>query len=84
MRPIQSVIAQIQALIPTSPTSDIAANMTVLQAELAVMSRAAAYTPPESSLAPTQWARLEAVLYRYMPPPTYAPWCAAISALVVE
>lgn len=83
MRNIQTVIDQISALIPTNPTPDIAANMIVLQAELQVLSRTAAYTPPESSLNANQWARLETVLYRYMPPVSYAPWCAQISALVV-
>jgi len=83
MRNIQTVIAGIAALIPTDPTPDIAANMTVLQAELAVLNRTASYTPPESDLAATQWARLEVVLYRYMPPVTYAPWCSKISALVL-
>lgn len=84
MRKLSDVIPQIQALIPANPTPDIAANMIVLQAELTVLSRTAAYTPPESAVAPQQWARLEAALYRYMPPVTYAPWCAAISQVVTQ
>jgi hypothetical protein len=84
MRTIQSVIAEIIPLLPADPTSDIADNMTVLKAELAVMNRAANYTPPESELVSSQWARLEATLYRYMPPVTYAPWCVQISALVMN
>lgn len=84
MRKIQDVIAQIQQLIPAAPPAEIADNMTVLQAELGVLSRTANYTPPESALTSQQWARLETVLYRYMPPVTYAPWCAQISQVVTQ
>ena len=84
MRNIQAVISQIQALIPADPPAEIADNMTVLRAELAVLNRTAAYTPPESNLTASQWARLEAALYRYMPPVTYASWCAEISQVVTQ
>jgi hypothetical protein len=77
---IQTTIASIVALLPTSPDPVISNNIVTLRAELAILARWADYAPALGS-APL-WEKLGSALYRYMPLPTYATWCQQISTLV--
>jgi hypothetical protein len=82
MRNIQTVIAQIIAAIPPQPPSALTDNLTALTAELSIINRTASYWPPE--VENELWSRLGAVCYRYLPPPTFAPWAAAISVIITQ
>jgi hypothetical protein len=79
MRSIAKVIAAIMARLPLIPDPAIAANVTTLRAELTIMARWADYVPPEGCI--ELWTKLGIALYRYMPLPTYAPWCADVAAI---
>jgi hypothetical protein len=82
MRNIQTVISGIVALIPATVDPAIQNNITTLRAELTILTRWADYAPAEGSA--VLWEKLGTALYRYMPLPSYAPWCAEISALVLQ
>lgn len=81
-RNIQSVIAQVQALLPSPAPAEVADNVTVLQAELRILARAAAMTPPEAGIDGSMWQRLQTALFRYMPASADYAWAAAISGVV--
>ena len=83
MRTIPNVIAQILALLPVPVHPELADDLTVFQAELAVILRTAAYTPPESPTRQELWARLATACYRYLPNPTAYAFARAISILLV-
>jgi hypothetical protein len=82
-RPIAPVIAEVLGLLPSPAPASVADGLAVLRSELTLLSRAAAYTPPEDvESAAELWPRLTVALYRYMPAPSAFDWAEAIARVV--
>jgi hypothetical protein len=85
MRNVTTVCNQILILLPSGEDfaalpASVADNVEVLGAELRILIRTDTYTPTEAQS--TLWARLGAILYRYMPPVAAYPWAQQISTVV--
>jgi len=80
MRNIVSITDQVLALlIPVTPPDGSNQNLTVAVAALQVIRKQGMYYPPEA--AELLWESMGATLYRYLPPPSSAPF-DQISAIV--
>lgn len=87
MRSISTTISTIIATLPTGADfqalpETVQDNLTVMQSELRIISRANSYTAPEGKDDTALWDRLSTTLYRYMPPPAAYSWAAAISVII--
>jgi hypothetical protein len=83
MRRFADIVKEILGLMPDPFPPAIADNLAVLTAELRILARASAYTPTESPGAAKEWARLQEILYRYMPEPAAYEFAQKISDLVI-
>jgi hypothetical protein len=73
MRNIITITDQVLALlIPVTPPDGSNTNLTVAVAEITVIRKQGMYYPPEAD--EQLWTRLGQTLYRYLPPPTSAPF----------
>lgn len=77
MNKFSKLVTNILAVLVTAPQTH---EVIVLQSELAIFLRRAAYMPADGES--TLFDQLGVTLYRYLPPPTAAPWAAQISSLV--
>jgi len=80
MRNIITITDQILALLtPVTPVDGSNQNLTVALANVQTIRKQAMYYAPEAD--DVLWSQLSQTLYRYLPPPTSAPF-DAISAIV--
>ena len=84
MRNFAVVVDQIAALLPNPAPPEVASELTVLTAELQILKRVGAYTPPEASEDAALWQRLSTALYRYLPNPKGYAWAQQISDIVTS
>ena len=82
MRSLTTTIDQIIALLPVPAPPELADELIVLTAELNILRRTGAYTPPEAAEDPALWQRLATALYRYLPKPGAYAFAQKISTLV--
>jgi hypothetical protein len=77
MNKFTTLVTDILGVLSTAPQTN---ENIVLQAEMRIYLKRAAYMPADGES--TLFDQLGVTLYRYLPPPTAAPWAAQISALV--
>lgn len=83
MRKLSDVITQVLALFPEPVPAAVYDDLTVLRAELEILLRTAAYTPPESLVGTELWSRLGTACYRYLPHPASYPFAQSISDVLM-
>jgi len=84
MRTITDVIDAIFTLLPNPAPDEVADDLIVLSAELRILRRTGAYTPPDAHTDEDLWGRLGTTLYRYLPNPAGYPWAQQVSDLVTK
>ena len=84
MRKVSDVIGQVLALFPSPVPPELVDDLTVLAAELRLLSRTAAYTPYESPASQDLWSRLGTACYRYLPNPGSYLFAQAISNVLTQ